>query len=46
MKKKILTALLLIFIFAAAVGAWFYGYYHRKSNDNLPALSVITEIME
>ena len=23
--------------------AWFYGYYNRKSNDNLPTLTAIAE---
>ena len=29
-----------------AVGAWFYGYYNRKSNDNLPSLSIIAKMDE
>lgn len=31
---------------AACVSAWFYGYFHRKSNDNLPALTAIAEMTE
>ena len=26
--------------------AWFYGYYNRKSNDNLPTLTAIAEMSE
>lgn len=46
MKKKISIALFLILTFAVVVGAWFYGYYNRKSNDNLPSLDTIAEMDE
>ena len=46
MKKKLIIALSVILVFAVVVGAWFYGYYNRKSNDNLPALSTIAEMDE
>ena len=26
--------------------AWFYGYYNRKSNDNLPTLTAIAEMSQ
>ena len=26
--------------------AWFYRYYNRKSNDNLPSLSLIAQVEE
>jgi len=31
---------------AFGILAWFYGYYNRKSNDNLPSLSLIAEMEE
>lgn len=46
MKKRISIALLLMLILVVAVGAWFYGYYNHKSNDNLPALATIAEMDE
>lgn len=46
MKKKITVVLLLMLILVVTVGAWFYGYYNRKSNDNLPALATIAEMDE
>ena len=46
MKKKLLIASSIILILALAVGAWFYGYYNRKSNDNLPSLATIAEMDE
>lgn len=46
MKKKLLIASSIILIFALTVGAWFYGYYNRKSNDNLPKLATIAEMDE
>lgn len=46
MKKKLIIALSVILILVVAVGAWFYGYYNHKSNDNLPALATIAEMDE
>lgn len=46
MKKKLITVLSVALILMIAVGTWFYGYYNRKSNDNLPALSTIAEMDE
>ena len=46
MKKKISITLFCILIFAVAVGAWFYAYYNRKSNDNLPTLAAAAEMDE
>lgn len=46
MKKKISIVLFLILTFAVIIGAWFYGYYNRKSNDNLPVLDTIAEMDE
>ena len=44
MKKKHL--ILLAVVILVCVCAWFYGYYHHKSNDNLPALASIAEMSE
>lgn len=44
MKKKYL--ILLAVLILVCVFAWFYGYYHYKSNDNLPALASIAEMSE
>ena len=45
MKKRgiVLTIILVIVL---GISAWFYGYYNRKSNDNLPSLSLIAEMEE
>ena len=36
----------IILALAICVSAWFYGYYNRKSNDNLPTLTAIAEMSE
>lgn len=46
MKKEKTIVLAIILIVAICVPTWFYGYYSRKSNDNLPALTVIAEMSE
>ena len=46
MKKKLSIVLATILIVAVGVAVWFYGYYNRKSNDNLPALTAIAEMSE
>ena len=33
-------------IIALAAALWFYGYYARKSNDNLPSLTSIAQMDE
>ena len=40
------TGLAAYLILAICVSAWFYGYYNRKSNDNLPTLTAIAEMSE
>ena len=42
MKKKLSVMAVIILILAICVSAWFYGYYNRKSNDNLPTLTAIS----
>lgn len=37
MKKKALFVLAIILIAVLCASAWFYGYYKRKSNDNIPS---------
>ena len=46
MKKKITILVIAIVIIALAVALWFYGYYNRKSNDNLPNLTSIAQMDE
>lgn len=46
MKKKLLIVLAIILVVAIGVAAWFYGYYNRKNNDNLPTLTTIAEMSE
>ena len=46
MKKKLSIVLAIILIVAVGVAAWFFWYYNRKSNDNLPALTTIAEMSE
>ena len=37
MKKKVLFVLAIILVAALCASAWYYGYYNRKSNDNIPS---------
>lgn len=46
MKKKSLIVLAVVLVLAICIGAWFYGYYNHKSNDNLPPLTAISEMSE
>ena len=46
MKKKLSVMAVIILVLAICVSAWFYGYYNRKSNDNLPTLTTIAEMSE
>ena len=46
MKKKTAMVLAILLILVAGVSAWFWGYYTRKSNDNLPTLSAVAEMSE
>ena len=46
MQKKVSVLLAVLVIMAFGLLAWFYGYYNRKSNDNLPSLSLIAEMEE
>ncbi len=41
MKKKGIIAVAVLLIVALGIGLWFYGYYHRKSNDNIPSKALI-----
>ena len=44
--KKGAIVLSILLVIVLGVSAWFYGYYNRKSNDNLPSLSLIAEMEE
>ena len=46
MKKKLLIALAVVAVLLLAILAWRIGYSLRKSNDNLPTLSMIAEMSE
>ena len=46
MKKKLSVIAVTILVLAICVSTWFYGYYNRKSNDNLPTLTAIAEMSE
>ncbi len=37
MKKKGIFVFAIILVVVLSVSAWFYGYYNRKSNDNIPS---------
>ena len=37
MKKKVLFVFVIILVAALCASAWLYGYYNRKSNDNIPS---------
>ena len=44
--KKSYCFIKFYFIISLGVLAWFYRYYNRKSNDNLPSLSLIAQMEE
>ena len=44
--KKIKVVFVSLLIVVLGVSAWFYAYYHRKSNDNLPTLAAVVEMDE
>ena len=46
MKKKALFVFAIIMVAVLCASAWFYRYYNRKSNDNLPSLSLIAQMEE
>ena len=46
MKQKSILVLAIILVLVLSVSAWFYAYYNRKSNDNLPKLDYIAEMDE
>ena len=46
LKKKALAVVCILTVTALGVLAWLYGYHNQKSNDNLPALSMIAEMEE
>lgn len=41
MKKKVLFVLAIILVAVLCVSVWCYGYYNRKSNDNIPSKELI-----
>ena len=41
MKKKVLFIFVIILVAALCASAWLYGYYNRKSNDNIPSKELI-----
>ena len=45
MKKRFLPLLLILFLVLAGA-AWFWGYHHHKSTDNLPALDMAIQMDE
>lgn len=44
--KKIKIVCLSLLLVILSVSVWFYAYYHRKSNDNLPALEAVVNMDE
>ena len=46
MKKIIAISLIAVSVAVVAILAWRIGYSMRKSNDNLPSLSTISEMDE
>ena len=46
MEKGIKSVLITALSIALLIGAWFVGYYTRKSQDNLPSLETISEMDE
>lgn len=41
MKKKSIITFAIILAAVLCVSAWFYGYYNRRSNDNIPSKELI-----
>ncbi len=37
MKEKFFILPAVLCLIAIGIGLWFYGYYHRKNNDNIPS---------
>ena len=37
MKKKVLFVFAIILVAVLCASVWLYGYYNRKSNDNIPS---------
>lgn len=46
MKQKNAIVLASLLVLLLSVGAWFYTYHNRKSNDNLPTLASMEEMDE
>ena len=46
MKKKLITVLIVIAVIIGTVFAWRIGYSMRKSNDNLPTLTIVSQMSE
>ncbi len=46
MKRKLLIALTSVFVFVGVICTWRVAYSLRKSNDNLPTLTMIAEMSE
>ena len=46
MKKKLITVLIVIAVIIGTVFAWRIGYSMRKSNDNLPTLTMVSQMSE
>ena len=44
MKKKFMTALVVIAVILGAIFAWRVAYAVRKSTDNLPTLEMLAEM--
>ncbi len=43
MKQIVIGWVISLILVALIVGIWFYGYYSKKSTDNLPTLSMTCE---
>ena len=46
MKKKLILLLIVIAVIVGAAFAWRIGYSMRKSNDNLPTLTMVSQMSE
>lgn len=46
MKKAVYKLLVFVAILAVVVCLWFYGYYNRKSLDNIPSKSLMLTYLE
>ncbi len=46
MKKKLILAASVLLVAALCVCLWFYGYFSRRNNDNIPSKELMVTYLE